>query len=410
MPLALYGATPVRDRFPEPRPRMSLEEAEAVAAVLREAEWSRLSDEVPLSALDRLEAEWAEAHQVTYALAVSSGTSSLTVALTALQLPPGDEVLVPAYGCPAVDVAVLAAGLTPIHVEIDPTTGSMSPIAAASAVTPRTGVLVVVHFAGQPARLGPLLRVAERAGIALIEDACLAPGAEYQVRPVGNWGKLAIFSLGAGKPISAGEGGLIVTDDGALAERLRRLRSLGAEAESGDIATPTSNYRLSALAAAVVLPQLQRREADRQRREEVALALTAASVPYPWLKPLERDAQVTRHSWAQFWLRYDEEALGMPRAWFAAAMRAEGLPLLTGWPHPNYCMAMYTPERAAEWLRARSSGRDPNHYSSAICPNAERWAFSEALLLDLPVLETEPSISLEFGEALARIEAYVRAK
>lgn len=406
MPLALHGAPPIRSDFPEPRPRLSSEEAAEVAAVLRDPEWSRVADDAPLAALDRLEAEWAAAHQVPYAIAVSSGTAALTVALQALRLPIGDEVLVPAYGCPAVDIAVLAAGLTPIHVEIDPATGAISPMAAAGAITPRTGVMVAVHFAGQPARIGALARVAERAGIDLIEDACLAPSAEYRGLPVGAWGKAAIFSLGVGKPISAGEGGLVVTRDEALAAAVRRGRSLGVHPQSGDIFTPTGNFRLSALAAAVTLPQLARRESDRQRREKMAVALTATVAPYPWLQPLQQDPEVSQHAWAQYWLRYDETALGVSRAWLAAAICAEGIPLLTGWPQPNYCLGMYTPERAAVWLRARSSGRDPNHYAAVHCPQAEAWAFGEALLLDLAVMNSEAEIAGQFGEALARVSDY----
>jgi hypothetical protein len=135
----------------------------------------------------------------------------------------------------------------------------------------------------------------------------------------------------------------------------------------------------------------------------MAAALTAAVSPWPWLRPLEYDPEVSQHGWAQFWLRYEEEAAGMPRNWLIAALRAEGIPLLPGWPAPNYSLAMYTPERAAAWLRARGSGREPDHYLAAHCPHAERWAFSEALLLDLPMLEADPTVAGDFAAALERV-------
>src|SRR5439155_12480768 len=117
----------------------------------------------------------------------------------------------------------------------------MSPAAAAAAVTPRTAGLIAVHFAGQPAGLGPLARVAERARLALVEDACLAPGAHYDGRPVGSWGRAAAFSLGVRKPVSAGEGGVVTTNDAGLAAAIRQARSLGADPHTGEIARATGN-------------------------------------------------------------------------------------------------------------------------------------------------------------------------
>src|SRR5262245_55840292 len=140
MGLALFGGTPVRTAMPEPRPRLTAAEADqARAAVLGASDWSRAGDDWPLPCLDRLEEQWAAAHGARHAVAVSSGTAALTLILRGLGRATGDEVLVPAYGCPAVDVAVLAAGFTPVHVEIDANTYAMSPPAAAAAVTPRTG-------------------------------------------------------------------------------------------------------------------------------------------------------------------------------------------------------------------------------------------------------------------------------
>src|SRR5262245_55781547 len=135
MTLAFFGGTPVRRSFPEPGPRLSAAEAERVGSVLAAADWSRAGEDWPLPWLDRLEEAWAGAHGVRHAVAVASGTAALTLILRALRLPEGDEALVPAWGCPAVDVAVLAAGLTPVHVDLDPATYGMAAAAAAAAVT-----------------------------------------------------------------------------------------------------------------------------------------------------------------------------------------------------------------------------------------------------------------------------------
>jgi dTDP-4-amino-4,6-dideoxygalactose transaminase len=343
-------------------------------------DWSRVGDDWPLPVLDELEARWAQRHGAAHGVAVSSGTAGLTLVLRALGLPTGDEVLIPAYGCPAVDVAVHAAGLVPIHVDMDPDTYCLSPLAAAAAVTPRAAALIAVHFAGQPAHRESLARVAERNGLAFIEDACLAPGV-----PPGPNGA-AVFSFGVRKPVSAGEGGLVTTSDASLAERLRRLRGLGAEAQMGDITDPSGNYRLSALAAAVVLPQLARLEVDRARRISAAARLRDALSGVEWLHPLRETGWT---ACAQLWLRFDEETAGFPRERLLEAAHTAGVPLFAGWPRPNHCLGMYTPARAGIWLRDRSSGRDAHHYECAHCPAAERAAFSEALLLDLPSLEAD---------------------
>jgi len=381
---------------------LSPEELAQVSETLRSEPWSRIGDDWPAPSLDRLEAAWAAEHQTAHAVALSSGTAALTLVLRALGLPPGDEVLIPAFGCPAVDVAVLSARLTPIHVDLDPHSYCISPTAAAAALGPRTGALVAVHFAGQSAGLGPLRRVANRAGIALIEDACLAPGAQYQGSPVGARSHAAVFSLGVDKPITAGEGGVATTNDAALAGRLRRLRGLGADPQSGEITGPSGNYRLSALQAAVALPQLRRLATDTAARARRAERLCAAVGPRGELRPLAHDPLVTRHAHAQFWLRVSAD--GAPRERLVDRLQNLGLPIFHSWAFPSYCHPIYLAERAGVWLRERESGRDPCHYERTRCPVAERAALEEAVVLAPSVFQVEEDLFADFCRILERGE------
>jgi dTDP-4-amino-4,6-dideoxygalactose transaminase len=303
---------------------------------------------------------------------------------------------------------VHAADLTPVHVDIDRATYCISPSAAAAAVTPRTAALVAVHFAGQPAGLDRLARIAGRSGIALIEDACLAPGAAFQGRTVGSLGRAAVFSFGVRKPVSAGEGGIVTTSDPSLAAALRRLRSFGADAD-GEIWQPSGNYRLTELQAAAVLPQLARLEEDRKARADAARLISEQLAPLPVLRPLELDPGVTRHGWGQLWMRYHEELAGVSRQRFVEAVHAEGIPLFPGWGRVNYTLGFYQAPRAAAWLEARASGREPEHYERTVCPHAEHAAFTEALLLDFPILDADHAVAQDAAEALTKVASNLEA-
>jgi perosamine synthetase len=253
-------------RIPLSAPDITEPEIEAVAAVLRSPHLS-LGPK-----LAEFEAAFATLTQVPHAIAVSSGTAGLHLAIKALNITESDEVLVPSFTFIAAANAIRYERATPVFVDIDPDTLNLSPEAVESAITPKTRALLIVHTFGRPADMAPLLALAKRHNLAVIEDACEALGATYRGRPVGSFGDIAVFAFYPNKQITTGEGGMIVARDPALAATMRSLRNQGRR-PSDDWLQHTDlgyNYRLSDIACTLGLGQLRRLPEILARRTEVA--------------------------------------------------------------------------------------------------------------------------------------------
>jgi perosamine synthetase len=246
------------------RPDVGAEEAKAVAEVLESGQLTmgpKVAD---------FEAGLARACDVEHALVVSSGTAALHLAVLALDLGAGDEVLVPAYTFPATANVVAHAGATPVLVDVDPTTMNLDPEQARAAVTPRTRAVIAVHLFGRPLDWEALHESLPE-DVVLVEDAAGALGARRRGRPCGGLGRLGCLSFHPRKIVTTGEGGAVTTSDGELAQRIREMRDHGIDRRGEfEIASPGLNYRLSDILCAVGIPQLERLEELLQARERLA--------------------------------------------------------------------------------------------------------------------------------------------
>jgi dTDP-4-amino-4,6-dideoxygalactose transaminase len=291
-------------------PDVGLEEADAVAEVLASGRLT-MGPKVPA-----FEAGLGRLCGREHVVAVSSGTAALHLALLALRIGPGDEVLVPAYTFPATANVVALAGAKPVLVDIDPATMNLEPERAADAVTPRTKAVLVVHLFGRPVAWEEL-RDSLPARVHLIEDAAGALGARYRGRPCGGLGEVGCLSFHPRKVVTTGEGGAVVCEADELAESVRRLRNHGVPSHGDfDVLAPGYNYRLSDLHCAIGLPQLRRLEdllAARRRLAQVYSERLAGLVETP------SAAKGDEHGWQAYVVQLDRRDKAL------AALGASGI-------------------------------------------------------------------------------------
>jgi dTDP-4-amino-4,6-dideoxygalactose transaminase len=338
------------------RPEFDAEEERAVVEVMR-------SGRVTMGPRVRaFEDAVARVLGVEHAVAVSSGTAALDVALKALRLGPGDEVVVPALTYVATVNAVTYQGARPVPVDVDPLTFNLDPDAVRAALTPRTRCIVAIDYGGDSADYAPLEAISREAGVHLLQDAAHTFGGSYRGRPPGAIGVGATLSFHAAKLVTTVEGGMFVTRDPALAELARALRNQGEPPGCKyEFRLVGHNYRLSDLHAAIGLVQLGKMRRALDRRRWVAHAYAARLAELPGLRlPAERAGIV--HPWFLYSVGF---ATGAQRDRVERALTAAEIETRVCWPAPVHRLAAY-------------SGR----LSHPDCPNAEAAA---ARLLSLPM-------------------------
>ena len=411
----MLGGKPLRAKGSWPGwPEADENTEAALGRVVRSARWTVSCPGQGQVSAERLFArEFASYLGVPHCVSVDHGSAALVVALEALDIGPGDEVVVPVQTWVATATAVLRVGALPVLADVDPRSGCLTPASVSAVLSDQTRAIIVVHLACTVADLDGLTALAAEAGIELIEDCAQAHGARWRGRAVGSWGTVGAFSFQGGKVLTGGEGGAVTTSDSDICRRAQQLRAdsrvyrdgipVAGEMEiieAGEIMG--TNYCMSEFHAALLSEQLSRLDDQHARRERQVGLLEKQLSALGWASTIPVPEQVSRRSIYEFGIGYEPSAFGdKPAARVAEAISAElGFtvfapddPLdrnLLFRPHTNRRFARAWTQRA----RARSLGRP--------FPGAESYGRT-TLLFHHSALLGPPSDADDIVAALSKV-------
>ena len=398
--LALNGGTPIRTKPYPGWPRSGPEEKRWLDKVLKSDRWfAGLQGDDPEALGTLFGKRFGDLHRARYALPVSNGSTAIEVALRALDIRPGDEVIVPPYTFISTVTSVLMVGAVPVFADINSRSYCMDPDDVRRRIGPNTRVIMPVHLAGHMADMPQLQAVAAQKNVALLEDCAQAIDAELDGQKAGTWGKLGTFSFQSNKTLTCGEGGLILTNNSELAEKVVALRAFGRFREkqvrrSSDLTCQqiSSNYRLSEFQSAVLLGQLQRFPAEDARRQANAERLTQGVEEIPGLRHIRVEGLSMKHGYYYYLIRYAPDVFaGLEPPRLCEALNAEGIPFVPGDRKPLYAHPVFKAENLSKTLCAEVLER----YRQAVdpvnpgCPATEE-ACGRTLVLRHQVLLDEP--------------------
>ncbi|MGB7415940.1 MAG: DegT/DnrJ/EryC1/StrS family aminotransferase [Thermosynechococcaceae cyanobacterium] len=370
--LALLGGAPVvQTPFPN-WPVFDQGEVEATWAIATSGIWDSTHPVVA-----ELEHQFAAFHGTRHGLAVTNGSQTMEMILRGLGVGPGDEVIVPAFTFVATATAVLMVGATPIIVDVCPETFTLDPAVVESAITPRTKAVMPVHIAGVTGTINEIVQLAQQHQLYVIEDCAHAHGSQSRGRSAGSFGSAASFSFQGGKVITAGEGGMITTNDDDLYQNCWSQREGGQQqgGDSIDIYTIGSNYRMTAFQAAVIKVQFERFQRQIPHKLQNIAVLDKGFRQIDGITPQYRDPQDMAPGYL-YMFYYDAWAFnGLPRYLFVKALEAEGIPCgEAGYP-PLYKTPLFQKRNfgpGGQVMTHDWGGNPFPDYAALSLPNVER--------------------------------------
>ncbi len=406
---ALLGGNPVRTKKYPSWPQVRPGDENGWVDVLRACKWWRGEGRK----VDEFEKAWAKRMGAGYCVATANGTSALMAALHALEVGPGDEVLVTPNTFIATINSILSTYALPIFVDTDRETQLIDATKLEAAITPRTRCILPVHLGGNVADMDTILAVSKKHNIPVVEDACQAHLSEWRGKPVSTLGNLGCFSFQKYKNLPGGEAGAVMTNNRDLYLSAygfqSHYRTPGERAADLKTCRNGINLRMAEFQAALLLEQMKRIEANAKRRETNAALLGKLLEEVGGVTPVKMYDGCTRNAYHLYMMRYDPKAVaGLPRGRFIAALQAEGIPISAGYDHLNKhpflehtlnsrtYRAIYSTKDIARW-------KEQNH-----CPDNDEVS-REALWLGQRVLLGNSGDMEDIAVAMKKVARHAEA-
>src|SRR5713226_5566614 len=397
--LALLGGEKAKSKPFPIWPHYDEAEERALKQVLESRIWWR----TPGTKTLEFEQAFAKFHGAMHGIAVTNGTAALEVAMAGLGIGAGDEVILPDFTFVATASAVLFANALPVLVDVDPGTYCINPDLVEEAITPRTKAVIAVHMGGHPADLDRLKKITDRKKLALIEDSSHAHASEWKGKRIGTFGVAGTFSFQSSKLMTAGEGGIIISNDEKFERQARSVHDCGRMPGEWFYShfIYGSNYRLSEWQGAVLQAQLGRLQEQTRRRHQNARLLDRLLGEIEGMTPQKLDAGCTRNGQYAYIFHVDRDAFGgISTERFIAAMNAEGIPNQASYP-PLHDLDVFKSGEYRKKLTGRQA-EDANAFLKGKFPHTHRAAW-ETVWIPQPALLGDEEDMHEIATAVKKI-------
>jgi len=377
-------------------------EINAVTDVVRSGKWGNpdCGDLVK-----SFEDEFAAFCGTKYAMTCVNGSVALRIALIAIGVKPGDEVIIPPYTFIATATIVLEANCVPVFVDIDPDTYNLDPAKIEAAITKRTKAIIPVHFAGQACDMDKIMAIAKKHKLRVIEDACHGHGAEYKGRKLGSIGDAGCFSFQSSKNLTSGEGGMVITNNEKLYDLMNSLRNVG-RVKGGQWYEHHNlgcNYRITQLQVVLLASLLKKLKEQTRQRNENGTYLNSLLEKIDGIKPLTRGRGETIHSYHIYIFKYDKSKFNnLLKSEFAQMLAAEGVPCFMGYPQPLYKQPLFQEKNFMCYAIPEEVD-----YTKVSCPVTEKACYEEAVwILQHGMLGPKEDMD-KFAQAIIKIQKAV---
>ncbi len=398
--LALLGGNKAKTRPIPLWPYYDQQEAQALKEVLESRIWWR----TPGTKTLEFEQNFAKFHGAKHGIAVTNGTAALEVTMAALGINAGDEVIVPNFTFIATASAVLFANALPVIVDVDPETYCIDPDLVEAAITPRTKAVIAVHMGGLPADLDRLVKICKRHKLALVEDSAHAHASEWRGQRIGTFGVAATFSFQASKLMTAGEGGMIISNSDKFEVQARSVHDCGRMPGKWfyDHFIYGSNYRLSEWQGAVLNVQLSRLDEQTRRRHHNCRILDRLLSQIPGITPQKLDERCTRNGQYAYIFHYNKKHFaGVSTDRFIQAMNAEGIPNQASYP-PLHDLHVFRNGKYRECLSGKQATQK-HAFLKQKFPATQKAAW-ETVWIPQPALLGTDEDMVEIAAAISKIQ------